>query len=685
MFIDKGKGWQKYHYIEFAGALAEGDGGYTATPESAQLTFGAGLGYKIEYLEGIVFRRNRKLNRIGKGFFGFMPGNFNAYLDAEDFDGLQKISGLPVKHIREVAKAVSDNAEQAELYAHMRQAGISTKLAGKLINSWSKEDILDAVENPLLLAPLKDATLEDYLPALVRDGMDMRPDDPRIARLSIAECVSVLQADGSTAVSERRVLNAVTKQCPSLDKDEIRSMLQSRGGVAGFRTVRGESGKSVVSRIMVQEQEQQLVSAVTERNKKLGLSDRARASISRSAGEDPSLREALGCAVGQGISLWNVSGPGALPRAIVALKQIAEDVGAGPVEVVSPLKPTVGKLARDVDGLHVTSPHSRLLWRPGMGHGHRYRKDAKVQESGVLIVTDSNALTTPQLTALLETVGPSCRVVLAGDEHGLGPVSPGRPFKAMVQRSGLPSSKLEEPARPEASSGLTRVEQDLRAGGGLPGADLPGCTWNNEYQDTKIRDGVIKALKEQVAADGNVLGSHIIVPQNMGSVGQASLNREAQKVINPNGEDLLLIDGKRVMAKAGDPVYCIRSNKETGITFGEKWELLRATGDGDTYLLGDGNRRIEIPGKVLASAFQLGYATTPHRFAGNQVDNVMLAVHAQHSDSFNRGVLCSVVSGARKSLRVIGSQNVIERLISEKSNLTDGLSFGVGQAGLTPA
>ena len=294
-----------------------------------------------------------------------------------------------------------------------------------------------------------------------------------------------------------------------------------------------------------------------------------------------------------------------------------------------------------------------------------------------LILDECSMIDIELMSALLDALPGSCRLVLVGDADQLPSVGPGNVFLDILRSNTAAVVRLTEIFRQTADSRIVRYAHQINAG---------------EHPDIRANKGDFFFLRRARQADAVALTVQLCaqrLPKNMGirpeeiqvltptrrgTAGVASLNEALQRALNPPAAGKAeKKTGSRVF-RVGDRVMQIRNNYD--ITWTNEQSRLSGTGvfNGDIgyiraidpnteTLTVDYDGRSVVYGFDLLSELEHAWAMTVHKSQGSEYRAVILCLCGGPPPLMYRGVLYTAVTRARELLILVGDERLVDRMI----------------------
>ena len=177
----------------------------------------------------------------------------------------------------------------------------------------------------------------------------------------------------------------------------------------------------------------------------------------------------------------------------------------------------------------------------------------------------------------------------------------------------------------------------------------------------------------------------VLTPMRKGNLGVEVLNGILQRYLNPpSPEKKEYVSGERLF-RVGDKVMQVKNNYQLPWEIVSKYGIAidKGTGvfNGDVGVIReideaaaqltveyDEHRRVDYPFAGLEE-IELAYAVTIHKSQGSEYPAVILPLLSGPKMLFNRNLLYTAVTRARKCVTILGSrQTVLEMIQNERQN-----------------
>ena len=307
-------------------------------------------------------------------------------------------------------------------------------------------------------------------------------------------------------------------------------------------------------------------------------------------------------------------------------------------------------------------------------------------ETDVIIIDEMSMVDLPLMHALLSAVVAGTRLILVGDVNQLPSVGAGSVLKDIIASGRFPVVTLTRIFRQAGESDIVVNAHKINAGEPVVPDNKSRDFFFLRRQDADTVIRVIltliqKKLPKYVNAPQNEI--QVMTPTRKGLLGVERLNLILQKYLNPAepGKEETEIGGR--VFRVGDKVMQIKNNYQLEWEVKTKYGLVVDQGQGifngdmgivteiNTYdetleVEYDEHRKVKYPFE-MAEELELAYAITVHKSQGSEYPAVIIPLLQGPRLLYNRNLLYTAVTRAKKCLTIVGSEQVFQEMIRNKS------------------
>lgn len=288
-------------------------------------------------------------------------------------------------------------------------------------------------------------------------------------------------------------------------------------------------------------------------------------------------------------------------------------------------------------------------------------------DTGVFIVDEASMLDV-ELCARLMVYAGSRRVIFMGDADQLPSISPGRVLADLIESGVVPVVRLTKVHRSDADSWVYANAPLILRGADVDLTKGPGF----EFVELESTDDIREALNERVSALRMDHVEHaVLTPQRGTPIGVNGLNsylqmKRIEGYEEKMGIELSGFEVKGATYYVGDPVRHTKNNYQLNVFNGEFGVVTRVDDTG-AHVSYNGNV-VFYNHLVAEEELILSYATTIHSSQGGEFDTVFVVIHDRHSGMWDRTLLYTAVTRAKKKVVLIGMKSTIRNAIRNMEN-----------------
>ena len=318
------------------------------------------------------------------------------------------------------------------------------------------------------------------------------------------------------------------------------------------------------------------------------------------------------------------------------------------------------------------------------------RNEGNPLECDVLIVDEMSMVDLYLMHALLKAIMVGTRVIFVGDVNQLPSVGAGNVLKDMIASERFAVVKLARIFRQSAESNIILNAHKINAGQSisLNNHDSKDFFFIGRTDSSVIIEAIIYLVQTKIARYVQVspYEVQVLTPMKAGELGTENLNIALQEALNPFGNgkrEKELANGKKF--REGDKVMQIKNNYQL------EWEIRNLHGftiekgtgvfNGDCGIIKEINLFAELvvvefeEGRIVEYPFGqldelvLAYAITVHKSQGSEYPAVVMPLLSGPRLLFNRNVLYTGVTRAKKCVTIVGSSETIQKMIQNEMEM----------------
>ena len=314
------------------------------------------------------------------------------------------------------------------------------------------------------------------------------------------------------------------------------------------------------------------------------------------------------------------------------------------------------------------------------------RNEENPLDADVIIIDEMSMVDLTLMHALLSAVIPGTRLILVGDVDQLPSVGPGSVLKDIIASHRFPVVTLTRIFRQAGESDIIVNAHKINAGEPVIPDNKSRDFFFLRRQDADTIIGIVimliqKKLPKYVGADQNEI--QVMTPTRKGLLGVERLNEILQKYLNPEEPKKAQREINGRLFREGDKVMQIKNNYQIEWEVSTKFGLTvdKGTGvfNGDMGVITEINEyteTIEVEfdesrkvkyGFDMTEELELAYAITVHKSQGSEYPAVIIPLLPGPKLLYNRNLLYTAVTRAKKCLTIVGSEAVFQEMIQNKN------------------
>jgi exodeoxyribonuclease V alpha subunit len=356
-----------------------------------------------------------------------------------------------------------------------------------------------------------------------------------------------------------------------------------------------------------------------------------------------------------------------------------------------------------------------------------FRHDAKNPlPVDVLVVDEASMVSLPLMAKLLAALKPDARLVLVGDQNQLPPVEAGNVLTDLCRASAINGFSKTFSDDYAQCGGEALVEKNFSASGDLSdtviqlqtnyrSGEMVALNEISVAVNTDDADAAMKLLQQTNAAAvawqplpsakllktalreavvsyyGDVLKSaspaaalaalgkfRILCAVREGPFGTEAINRLVEEILAEAG--FMSPDKIRSGSYAGKPLMVTANHYALKLFNGDTGVVWSDGGSAALVYFPDETGAIRAVARERLPEHAPVYALTIHKSQGSEFDHVLLVLPEKTSPVLTRQLFYTGLTRARKSVRILASENILRTTIATQlqrgSGLTDALRLG---------
>ena len=349
------------------------------------------------------------------------------------------------------------------------------------------------------------------------------------------------------------------------------------------------------------------------------------------------------------------------------------------------------KRMTETTGMEAQTIH-RLLelnGNPEEGGSMRFeRNELNPLEADVIIIDEMSMVDIYLMYSLLKAVTVGTRLILVGDVNQLPSVGPGKVLKDIIGSETFNVVRLSEIFRQAAESDIITNAHKINAGQSIrldnKSKDFFMLSMNSSLQ---IQRALVSLIAEKLPpyVDATKYDIQVLTPSRKGELGVENLNKILQQYINPPAPNKREKQWGEMIFRENDKVMQIKNDyqmewkivtkkgltiKEGSGVFNGDCGIIREINEfaGTVTVEFDEGKIVEYTGATLEE-LELAYAITIHKSQGSEYPAVIIPLLNAPRPLLNRNLLYTAVTRARKCVTIVGSENSVNEMIQNESEM----------------
>ena len=307
--------------------------------------------------------------------------------------------------------------------------------------------------------------------------------------------------------------------------------------------------------------------------------------------------------------------------------------------------------------------------------------ETKIIDADVVIVDEVSMIDTMLMNNLLKSIKENTKLILVGDAYQLPSVGPGKVLKNIIGSGVVLTTNLTTIYRQSKKSDIIVNAHRVKNGQNVlfkdSKTDLYFIPTESELDTSKTVENLVSGKVFEYLPNTYTnaeLEIQVLTPMKKNILGVSELNKVLQKnYINPK-------DGmkcKKYMDKIfyiSDKVMQIKNNYDityesdngtrgTGIYNGDIGYITDISNENEYMIIDFDGRKVKYDYDNL-DELEHAYAVTVHKSQGSEFDIVIIPLYTCFEKLFNRNLIYTAMTRAKKLLIFVGRQKVIEYMIN---------------------
>lgn len=316
------------------------------------------------------------------------------------------------------------------------------------------------------------------------------------------------------------------------------------------------------------------------------------------------------------------------------------------------------------------------------------KNESNPLEADVIIIDEMSMVDINLMHALLKATIPGTKLILVGDSNQLPSVGPGNVLKDMIRSKAFPVVELSKIFRQAERSDIVTNAHKINRGEPVILDNKSEDFFFLQRSDAKTITGVLVYLvrdKLPNYVNASPFDIQVLTPMRKGELGVERLNQVLQHYLNPASSEKKEKESRGMIFREGDKVMQIKNN------YKQEWQILSPKGfvreegvgvfNGDMGIIREINifsekvvvefdeGRISEYSYGMLDELELAYAITIHKSQGSEYPAVVMPLLSGPRVLFNRNLLYTAVTRARKCVTMVGLASMVTDMIGNNNEL----------------
>lgn len=314
------------------------------------------------------------------------------------------------------------------------------------------------------------------------------------------------------------------------------------------------------------------------------------------------------------------------------------------------------------------------------------RNEENPLEADVIIIDEMSMVDIQLFQSLLKAVAPGTRLILVGDVDQLPSVGPGQVLRDIMNSKAFPMVVLQKIFRQAGESDIVVNAHRINKGEQISLNNKSKDFFLLERNDINvIYKHMIQLMQDKLPryVEATPYDVQVLTPMRKGSLGCDTLNGILQRYLNPAGAGKKEHAVGETIYREGDKVMQVKNNyqleweivskygipidKGVGVFNGDMGKIAEINEASSSLVVEyDEHRRVTYPFALLEE-LELSYAITIHKSQGSEYPAVIMPLLGGPRMLFNRNLLYTGITRARKCVTILGSGDTVRSMIDNIS------------------
>ena len=315
----------------------------------------------------------------------------------------------------------------------------------------------------------------------------------------------------------------------------------------------------------------------------------------------------------------------------------------------------------------------RMLQSEGGGFRRFGKNEFEPLEADVVLVDEVSMLDSFLASNLLRAIRTGARLILVGDKDQLPSVGAGNVLADLIGSNVVPVAYLTQIFRQDETSQIVTNAHRIHDGKmPIMNGNASDFFFSKKLDPISVQAEVVSLFSSRLPSFSkcDIKSIQVLCPTKIGASGTNELNAKLQQIINPQDEQHSVTLFSRKF-NVGDRVMQMANNYEQTWTNQNTFEMGSGVFNGDIGYISDLNPktgelvvdfedgRRSVYSFAESADLSLAYAITIHKSQGSEFDVVIIPVAGGNPFLYNRNLLYTAVTRAKKMVVLVGREEHI--------------------------
>lgn len=609
----------------------------------------------------------------------------------ENPDAMLKVPGISKAKLKSIKETWEKNHEMNDIMIFLRQHGISNLYATKIYDFYGKNCVTQILNNPYKLT--NDISGIGFTSAdKIALSAGFKEDSVQRIKAAIGYVIEQASNDGHCYLLFEQISTRAMELLKLPEKPSFSTLLISMEQSQEIKVLKmiGKEKRYYDRKIYFNETYCcEKINALLQNNIKVhvheDLINSSEDKIKLSEEQANAVKGILGCSVSV-----LTGGPGT-GKSTITKKIVDVLLDVGKTVVLAAPTGRAAKRMTEVIGKEATTIHRLLSWDHINGG---FLKNENNPISADVIIIDESSMKDINLAAsLLKATPYDAQIIFIGDADQLEPVGPGNFFKDLIKSNIVPIFKLNRIFRQGKESLIIKYAHEINTGV-IPNIETPLLNpdiWTNGSDCVFVDSGLSElnidkqnypawsslrygldvvemTVKLYVDSLPKYIGKEreiqILIPMNVGDLGNAKMNEKIQAIVNPPSSDKSEIKLKDRILREGDKVIHTKNNYDLEVYNGDIGRITDVyPGTNELTVKFSDDREVDYKRSDILD-LDLAYSISIHKAQGSEFDCVIMPIMNQYYRMLFRNLIYTGLTRAKKFAVFVGQRKALETAVN---------------------